>query len=36
MKEQEGMLAAELDMDILILAKRDFDVVAHDARPGVY
>jgi nitrilase len=33
---EEGMLVAELDMDVLKLAKVDFDVVGHYARPDVF
>lgn len=34
--DREGILTAELDLDALIDAKFDFDVVGHYARPDVF
>ena len=33
---QEGLVTAEVDMDELVRARYDFDVVGHYARPDVF
>ena len=36
MYDQEGILYAELDLDEIVRARLDFDVVGHYARPDVF